>query len=421
MKKYDFLNIDRWILLTLLLVWSIIQVIFVYAYGTTDVGVMGDPNAYRFLALQAVEQGTWYPNLSNYHDNFIFAPGYVNFICLVLYLGGSLKTVLYLQVLFNILIVLILYKLTSKVFGRHEAFIAACIYMLLPSNLLSPTVGYTELLFILLSLSAIYCSLSDKKYLIVIAGILIGLANWVRPLGIVWLFAIMIYYIVNKVDYKKYMCLFVGSVAIVCLIGIFTKEHFPDFNYSSSTGGWNLIMGANDDCDGGYNDLVFKEGNIGYLEESAQYTYKQRDDFYKSQAIDWVLNNPITYLKYLPSKIKLLFMFDNQYDMSGNLIEAQSRPVYLLSKISFSNKLVRNGANILYWFILLMSLISLCMCMRDKNILLFQIIVLGTTAMTLATVGHPRYHQVFMPYMIICASYMMCMLIKMIKMKKNGC
>ena len=400
--KYGFIAV--------VVIWAILQLIFVHYYGSVDTIHGGDDAAYRSIAMTCYEQGMWYPNELFYTDNFIFAPGYVNYQILLLHIFGSFWATLYLNVLLNVLIVVLLYSIGKKLFNKRVAYIVSLLYFLLSSNLLSPAFGYTELPFILLSLVAMRLMIEDKWYWLLTGGIVLAFANWVRPLAIAWLVAAVCYLAYRFfIDHKGqwwHICMpVVGMAMMVCMIGGITRTHFPDFNYASTTGGWNLIMGANDHCNGTYNDEVFhNEGDIGYLDDPS-ISYNERDAFYKSQAITWIKANPAKYIGFLPSKIKHLFLYDDQYAISGSVIGEQPKMVQLLSQLAFSYKIARWFHNGLYWLLLLLSIVSLYYW-KDKRVILCQIIILMATAMTLVTVGHPRYHQVFMPQIILCASFM---------------
>lgn len=400
----------RIILLLIVVVWVALQFIFVEAYGNVSF-IGGDDAAYRVLAQRAIDMGTWYPNVSAYHDNFIFAPGYVNYLIVVFHFWGSYKASLYFNIIFNFCILLLIWRISKNWFGEKVPIFACVGYMLLPSNMLAPVVGLTELPFIFLSLLALLLAQNDKKiWSLIMSGVVLAVANWVRPLAIAWVLAIVIWLVLKYKESllmiaKKLGCFIGGYLLIILLIGLFTKMHFQDFNCKSTTGGWNLIMGANDDCNGTYNDDVFKKGNIGYIDDN-EMSYKERDSYFKSQSIKWIKHNPIKWISYLPSKIWYLFMYDNQYDMSGNLILSQPLGVKMISKIAFSNKFVRTLHKILFWFLLMLSFLSL-RYVSDTKVLMLQIIVVVATGITLITVGHPRYHQVFMPEIIICACYML--------------
>jgi hypothetical protein len=137
-----------------------------------------------------------------------------------------------------------------------------------------------------------------------------------------------------------------------------------------------------------------------------------------ARSVNWIIENPIKYISYLPIKAKELFLYDNQYNMSGDIITSQNKFVYILSKITFSNKIVRIIGNLFYWGLLTLSLFSL-LYYRNKKIILLQSIILITTFMTLITVGHPRYHQIFMPYIIMSASFVLWEVINKTKFYKK--
>ena len=65
-------------------IWVILQVCLVIKYW--DMPNHDDAQAYVKLASECIARGTWYPDVHNQYEDFIFGPGYVNLligICLL--------------------------------------------------------------------------------------------------------------------------------------------------------------------------------------------------------------------------------------------------------------------------------------------------------------------------------------------------
>ena len=65
-----------------------------------------DALAYVELASECIARGTWYPDVHNQYDDFIFGPGYVNLLIGIYHLFGSFSFVRLLNLLMNIAMVL---------------------------------------------------------------------------------------------------------------------------------------------------------------------------------------------------------------------------------------------------------------------------------------------------------------------------
>ena len=57
-------------------IWVILQVCLMVKYW--DMPNHDDALAYVELASECIARGTWYPDVHNQYDDFIFGPGYVN-------------------------------------------------------------------------------------------------------------------------------------------------------------------------------------------------------------------------------------------------------------------------------------------------------------------------------------------------------
>ena len=93
-----------------------------------------------------------------------------------------------------------------------------------------------------------------------------------------------------------------GAAVTVCVIGGIAYFNCGYFAYQATTGGYNLLMGASEGADGTSKFEVFGEGGAGYLSEKqkSEMTFKEKDAFYKSEAMKWIKENPGDYIKLMP-------------------------------------------------------------------------------------------------------------------------
>ncbi len=152
--------------------------------------------------------------------------------------------------------------------------------------------NYTELFFLLLISASIYFYLLNKNVYLILSGIFLGGAIAVRPSGWALLLAFISIQIFTSIKKKKllfkFFHIYSGTLVFIILFGGFTYSHFGKFEFTSTTGPVNLLLGANDDATGGFNSTVFEKGKAGYIEYLDSLTYIQKGEFYQEQAVKWI-------------------------------------------------------------------------------------------------------------------------------------
>jgi hypothetical protein len=94
----------------------------------------------------------------------------------------------------------------------------------------------TEIPFLFLVLSSFCLCLNPSLLRLVAASILLVLANWIRPLALFFLIAIVLVMILKKCKWQYYVSLFVTIFTTVFVIGTFTEKSIGHFIYQSTTG-----------------------------------------------------------------------------------------------------------------------------------------------------------------------------------------
>ena len=97
-------------------IWVILQVCLVIKYW--DMPNHDDAQAYVKLASECIARGTWYPDVHNQYEDFIFGPGYVNLLIGIYHLCGSFSFVRLLNLLMNIAMVFEIRKLAGRMFSN---------------------------------------------------------------------------------------------------------------------------------------------------------------------------------------------------------------------------------------------------------------------------------------------------------------
>ncbi len=400
--------------------WSIFVLSqFVMAFWFSG-NQVSDAKIYNDIALSISEDGTWYPNASHLHNRYIYGNGYVNFLSLIYRITTNVKVVYVVNILLTQLLLgsclFILKKLSYSNITRCYFVIMFC---LLNTFISETVVMRTEIIFTALGFFALAFLHTNKKVLYALCGIILGIANWVRPLGIAFLIGAIVIHLLYKRNLKTIITTISSYIVTIVLIGTVTFASCGHFVYQATTFGVNFLMSANDKADGSYMNITQK-GEAGYIdpEEAKDMTFKDFDKYYTEKSIKWILKNPVKYLSQTPAKLFYLYAtetysgsayFNNKVTTGGiDYIKD------LVSKITnHSDEPLRLGDvlilfnQIWYMFLCVLAFAGLFIkSVRKNNKFLYAyllIMILGT-GITLVVVGGARYHFPYLPVIIMYAS-----------------
>jgi 4-amino-4-deoxy-L-arabinose transferase-like glycosyltransferase len=411
MKTQDYLS--RTAVFTLC-AWIIAQIAILCFYRQTP--QFSDAALYDEYARQCYGNKTFYPDSTQVYTNYIFNPGYVNYLLLHLRIFGSLSFVNVFNILLNVLIVWEIFLLAKHFFDKKIALISVILYCLLPSNSLLVQAHLTEIPFLATVLGAVCLVRRDKYCPLILAGILMAVANWIRPVAALFLLPALLYMFLHKFHIKNYLSLLLPLFAAVLSIGICAKSYSGYFTYQASTGGFNLIQGASDHADGGYGKECYDEGNTGFIEDITRLTFKERDSIWKARSIEWIKKNPVRYLSLAPVKFARMWWGDDYLDgfLNGN----QS---FLSANPTFAQKMQRVLSGFLFsltYYAILFCFVAALLGFRKKlnweHAILLVPLLLGTL-MQMLIYGTQRYHHPYIPVILFFAAWW----INSLRMKKS--
>ncbi len=402
-------------------IWVVLQVCLVVKYW--NMPNHDDALAYVKLASECIARGTWYPDVHNQYEDFIFGPGYVNLLIGIYHLFGSFSYVRLLNLLMNIAMVFEIRKLAEEIFSIKTGYYAAILYMLIFSNLYAPIAVLTDLPFTFLLLTALLLCNIRRLLPVAVAGVLIALANWFRPLAIVFLFVILLLFIVQKRRWQSYVALALPLVLTVFLIGQSVKMRTGYFVYQAVSGGYNLAMSSFDEANGLVNFNGFGDPDNYICLPPGNYTYMERDSLLKRASIRWISEHPFKYVSQLPFKLVALYCEDTWAErvkpdmgfrvvlskVQGNSLKLTELIICLVLK------------SIVYYIVLLLFIYYVWTnrrdLLRERNAYLL-IPVLGT-AVTVLFVITSRYHYPYLFAITIYAAAGLDILIQN-KLRKNS-
>ena len=389
--------------------WMIVQIVLmVYFWGIRQ---MSDQGQYIDMALNHFKNEEWYPSKTDLYSMYIWAPGLINYLILQLKLFGTINVNYISNFLLNIGILYNLFFLAKRFFSERTAYLSVFLFCLTYSNIFVVLPAGTEIPFLFLALMALNISLTPKTLNLIIAGVLFALANWIRPLSMIFIVAVLVYMFYKKVYWTKYIS-FMGAMMILTLLfGYIAKKQMGYFVFQSTTSGINLIMTANDRAYGGVASSLSRDStSTVYLANAEKYTIFEKDSIYKARSVEWIKEHPFRYAGLYLLKIPGLYIEDSWVDrpIMGGAGFVDKAAHGMVNKMAvFKRGLSMFAKSVVYYFVMLVFLITLFMFRKDiftEKGLILIVFVAGTLITNVFSVS-PRYHYPFIFVAYIWAAY----------------
>ena len=290
------------------------------------------------------------------------------------------------------------------------AYIAVILYYLLPTNIFAPIHLLTELPYLFLTLTAFSLSFHKRWLPIVAAGCLLAIAHTFRPLEFVFLAVSILCYLIERRRLSSYLFLVLPYVAILWAVGQHNKAQTGYFVTSSTTGGFNLIMTANDHAMARPEFSIFDDSaNIAFVPNREKLSFAKKDSIYKARALEWIRQHPGKYTALYVEKICRLWAGDtwsipklskwDDWDYIRTLPDPGNLPLI--------RRCIQAVEGLPYYVMMLFFFASLIWNRRaifSKKGLFLLIVLLGTAGTCLFTV-EPRFHYPYLFAVVIWATY----------------
>lgn len=401
-----------------------VQLAYIIFY---PINYQSDSLYYYNLAQDCLKQNSFYPAPDHIFEDYIIAPLYINILIIVLKIYNSKIAIGLLNIGLNFVQLCLVYSIAKKVFDNDSAKVGAIIYIFYLSTLGMILFNLTEFLFCTLILFSLYFYNKRNASYLLLAGIFNAAAIAVRPLGWALAAAYLINYLLSGLKFieliKKSGLITAGLVMFIIIFGYLTYANFGRFIFQSTNGPVNLLIAANDDATGAYNNKVFEKGKTGYIEKPGEKTYIEKEDFWQNQALKWIKDNPVKYISHFPLKLVHMFIWDD-FSVSG-LVNTHNWNLYKVAKYFLFHKddnLFKSASFLsMFLFFLLLtvhhlyyfSIIFLFGFMLIKyskilagsgNTRLMLLFILFGLAMHLLTFGDARYKYPYLILMILIIS-----------------
>lgn len=382
-------------IIILIAIFTLLQLVVLVVFGYTP---YPDSDGYQLLAQEALQYGEPYPVKSLLNDYpFLWNIGSVNITAASLALFHSVVPVLIVYALMKGITAWLFYAITRQIYGSHIAFIALVIYIIYPANYGESTSLLSELPFMFFIMLGLY--LTIVKDMPLLGGMMLALGNWFRPMGIVFLAALMIYLLYK---WHKSLKLVIGYVAMMTIIGCATTNRTGLFLYQAKTG-WMALMD--------YSSNHAPESMA--VKDNKKWNVTQKDSAWQSLFIDWLKDHPTEYVKQMPTKLVNTYISDN-VNMCTFILDKADKE-YMYEEVSIRtliNVFPKYSAVqwltilnlIIYFCIIVSALSSLLYFNFTKYVLPVSIIVIGTLVLLLVGHGEARFHIPFMPFFIMLSA-----------------
>ncbi len=228
-----------------------------------------------------------------------------------------------------------------------------------------------------------------------------AVANWFRPMGIVFLLAAIIYIFFFE-RRKNALRPMVGFLVVIVLLGGMTYHRTGLFLYQAKTG-WMALMDYSSD----------HSPETMAVRDRTDWNVCQKDSVWQSLFISWLQNHPREYVAQMPRKLLDTYVSDN-VNMCA-FIPNKAQKEYMYEEVSLKTLIqyfphysavqwltCLNLA--VYYSMLVCALLSLLYFRKESCLLPISIIVLGTLLLLFVGHGEARFHIPFMPFFIIMAS-----------------
>ena len=390
--------------------FTLAQIAIIALFGYTP---YPDSEGYILLANDCVTRGEPYPVTSQLYDYpFLWNIGSINTVWLSLKLFGSVTPLLVFYALLKGATAWLCYDITRLLTQRRNvALIALLLYIVYPANYGEATSVLGEVPFIFLALLAVWLCVSRQW--LVGAGVVLAVAGWIRPFALVFLAALMLFYVWQNIKtrqwWKPALRLAGGYIIAITFIGTLTYARTGLFLYQAKTG-WMALMQYSWEHSTDHTDFPV---NPETIRDNQSLNVSEKDTAWRAMFFDWLRHNPGEYVRQMPAKLVDTYASDNinfctflpdktereyMYDeLSLDTIKAQLPRLSIVQWLTVVNLLF-------YYGLLLTALLSLLRFRRDTHLLPVAVILIGTFMLLFVGHGEARFHQPFMPFVILLSS-----------------
>ncbi len=395
----------------------LLAILAIFGYTPTN-----DGDGYIEFAQTCIKHQEIYPCMPLIKGHpFIWNIGSINLTALSLKLFNSLYPLLILLCFLKSVTAWLVGKIAQKLFSQQVGVSAILLFVCYPNNWGQSTTILSEIPMICFAMAAFYLTINKEKYLwLVVCGFVFGLANWFRPVAMVFLGSLVLYFIFfeKKEWIKKSACLCCGYAMFITIVGAECYHRTGYFIYQAESLWFNMAEATYEPSVAPqYGSNPYPKGTIRYIENMDEKTAMQCNEIWKERSLKWLKEHPMQYLKKIPGR--LVYMYYNDMDniiaFSSNKGKAEDNFITLPYKNILKEFRSLSGlqyfaiVNLAYYAIILFFatfggylLIRKREC--KKAFLPLLIVIGGSISLVLAIHGETRFKAPFMPFIFMLAA-----------------
>lgn len=362
-------------------------------------------NDYSFFYYSAESYTLNQPIDNNYIGLFPYLYTYIFLLGnLMKILKIGYNSVILLNLFFEILGLIFFYLLIKKL-KKYDIKKSLLLYILNPFNILwivqcCPVIIVNTMFIIIIyifTLMKTSKTLKNKIIFSILLGITLSISNSFRPIVIIWIISLIIWFIIKSLKDKKITRIYFIPLIIIISIYILSNSMINIFiskNISMNTpktkSGWSIYVGSNYEYKGMWN------------QNDSSYLYSLYEINSNEETHQILLKEGIKRYKNLGSKIITLMIYKS--NILGNDIEYYTLNEYITLKdnevSNISKTIITISLSTYLYFILLSNLkiiINNIKNKKDTHLYIVAIYTLGLFVSTLLVEVSRRY---FMPIMI---------------------
>lgn len=367
------------------------------------------------------DEGTFYNTASaislgnvfnqKYVATFPYLYGYIKVLSVIFKTFGISRTsVILFNIILDIIGAVFAYKTMHHLYDKKAGLITLLIWLYNPLNIIWCSRCLPIIIVNTLFIIAIYFFSklignfkSTHKYIVfsILTGIMLGVTNIFRPIMIIFILTIILYYIYLIVRKEKIYKLFISFILILIpykLIGHFNNvlvEKYTGYEIEGSASGWTIYVGSNYDSYGQW----FLEPEFNEQINSIDFSPNKLHTYFLNRGVENYKKNGLKNINLIYQKGEVLSGFVNRYTYNQFVSNSSINLISVILKIYIN----------FYWFFILN---VMCLFSRnvikynDKQMLIFIILILGLFSSNLLVEVSPRYFTpIFVPLTLIGGYY----------------
>ena len=254
-------------------------------------------------------------------------PGYPLFLSIFRYLGTSVVILRILNFLIFGLGIYLVYKTLQKEYSPLAGLIGAFLLVAYPVVFFTSGTLYPQILasVAFLLIFYLYTRNSTRSWLYITCGVLFGFLILTIPTFIFVLFLFPVWLGPKRMQVKGYLIMSLTALALVAMWGVRNYYVFDDFIFVSTNSGENLLLGNSENTtpSGGRTIDISQ-----YTSEVTALSEVERDQYYRSEAIEFIRNNKARTVQiYL---LKVLNYFNYRNELVTRSEDSQIRDLIML-------------------------------------------------------------------------------------------